>query len=600
MLRAAKRLRVAQPALSRQMGHLEREIGVALFARERHGVRLTPAGEVLLQGARFTLNRLDEAVGDTRRADRGVLGTVQIGITRGPLDSPEVGIALQRVRAQLPDASLVLIELAHSRELEALRSGDVDLVITIGEDRTPGLRVDVLYSQAADNVLIPDRHQVNPDGTVDPARLREEPAWFVATLAPRLAESAAALGRLGLRYEIVSSAETALALVFAGRGWVVIPRGIAVKPPSGTQLARVAGLNLELRTVALSRADDRSRLLANVRKALVAAANGRDHDIPLTEADGEQHAEAHLESVELRQLRALTVAFEERSVTRAARRLGLSQSTVSRQLLALERVTGCALVQRPLRDVAPTSAGKVFAVAAQAILTLVESSIARSRRVARGITGTCIIGSIPKELTNGWLDARLAILAARHREVAFEVSEMYAGEQPTALLSHRIDVGVVGSLRPQATDPALISVQLTDDPIECVLIAADHPLAGRAWINAREICDWPFRFIARAHNARLFDAVTSALADLGVITNTSPFVLGARVLWTMLAASQDWSVVPRSFRAHAPRGLVAVPLEGLSIPWGLNLLWRRDESDETVRKVLAVFRERAQGAALVP
>jgi DNA-binding transcriptional LysR family regulator len=64
--RAAKRLRIAQPPLSRQIKSLEEEIGVTLFARTPKGMSLLPAGETFLEHARSILGRIDDAVLETR------------------------------------------------------------------------------------------------------------------------------------------------------------------------------------------------------------------------------------------------------------------------------------------------------------------------------------------------------------------------------------------------------------------------------------------------------------------------------------------------------------------------------------------------------
>jgi DNA-binding transcriptional LysR family regulator len=60
--RAARRLHISQPPLSRQIRSLEEELGASLFARTPRGLRLLPAGEVLLEHARRILNQIDDAV----------------------------------------------------------------------------------------------------------------------------------------------------------------------------------------------------------------------------------------------------------------------------------------------------------------------------------------------------------------------------------------------------------------------------------------------------------------------------------------------------------------------------------------------------------
>src|SRR5882762_10906712 len=78
--RAAERLRVAQPALSRQIQDLEKELGFALFDRLSRGVRLNEAGKLFLNDARRILQDVDEAKLRAERIAHGKSGTLRIGI----------------------------------------------------------------------------------------------------------------------------------------------------------------------------------------------------------------------------------------------------------------------------------------------------------------------------------------------------------------------------------------------------------------------------------------------------------------------------------------------------------------------------------------
>src|SRR5258707_1227417 len=79
--RAAQRLRVAQPALSRQIQDLEREIGFQLFDRLPRGVRLSAAGRALLEDARLILRQVNEATMRAERVARGLAGNLRVGFT---------------------------------------------------------------------------------------------------------------------------------------------------------------------------------------------------------------------------------------------------------------------------------------------------------------------------------------------------------------------------------------------------------------------------------------------------------------------------------------------------------------------------------------
>lgn len=79
--RAAERLGIAQPALSRAIQHLERELGVVLFTRTNRSVQITRAGETFLAGCRETINKMENAIENTQLVHRGALGLLRIGYT---------------------------------------------------------------------------------------------------------------------------------------------------------------------------------------------------------------------------------------------------------------------------------------------------------------------------------------------------------------------------------------------------------------------------------------------------------------------------------------------------------------------------------------
>src|SRR5215469_4655911 len=77
--RAAKRLHVSQPPLSRQIRSLEDELGIALFQHSAKSVRLTEAGRIFLQEARAVLKRADEAIETVKAVAAGRRGSIHVG-----------------------------------------------------------------------------------------------------------------------------------------------------------------------------------------------------------------------------------------------------------------------------------------------------------------------------------------------------------------------------------------------------------------------------------------------------------------------------------------------------------------------------------------
>jgi DNA-binding transcriptional LysR family regulator len=124
--RAARRLRLAQPALSRQIQDLEQEIGFKLFERLPRGVKLSAAGKLFLEDARRILLDVNEAVARAARVALGRSGTLRVGFTESASWQGVVPESFRRFREFTPDAELQLLPSASLEQLDAIRSGRLD------------------------------------------------------------------------------------------------------------------------------------------------------------------------------------------------------------------------------------------------------------------------------------------------------------------------------------------------------------------------------------------------------------------------------------------------------------------------------------------
>jgi len=128
--KAAARLRVAQPALSRQVQDLEDEIGVDLLRRSPRGVTLTAEGKLFLEEARELLKRVDESVEKTRALARGEYGELHVGYI--PIPTAEIlPRALEAFRKAVPSVRLVLHDLSTGELIAGLRDGALEFAIMV-------------------------------------------------------------------------------------------------------------------------------------------------------------------------------------------------------------------------------------------------------------------------------------------------------------------------------------------------------------------------------------------------------------------------------------------------------------------------------------
>src|SRR3569833_3004135 len=123
--RAAERLHLAQPPLSRQIMQLEREVGATLLERTKRSVRLTSAGAVFLDNARAMLALADEAVIAARRVAEGHAGTLTLAFVGSAMLSilPEI---LREARHRLPEVNLVVNEMTTGEQVDALLEDGLD------------------------------------------------------------------------------------------------------------------------------------------------------------------------------------------------------------------------------------------------------------------------------------------------------------------------------------------------------------------------------------------------------------------------------------------------------------------------------------------
>ena len=124
--RASRRLRVAQPALSRQIQDLEEELGFKVFDRLPRGVKLSAAGTLFLEDARRILQAVSEAIARAARVARGQSGTLRVGFPENASWHGVVPDSFRRFREQQPGVELELRPVASLEQLDAIRSGRLD------------------------------------------------------------------------------------------------------------------------------------------------------------------------------------------------------------------------------------------------------------------------------------------------------------------------------------------------------------------------------------------------------------------------------------------------------------------------------------------
>jgi DNA-binding transcriptional LysR family regulator len=178
--RAAKRLRVAQPALSRAIKQLEHTLGADVLERTRHHVRLTPAGAVLLREIATLLQQVDESTRRVRRTAAGEEGELRLGYI-GPPTQPFLGPLLREYRERYPLVSIHLEERTPERVWEMVAKGRLSAALTrpVLAHEALGLRT-ILLSEEKLGLVVPAGHPLAKRQSVPWTALAREPLIVLA------------------------------------------------------------------------------------------------------------------------------------------------------------------------------------------------------------------------------------------------------------------------------------------------------------------------------------------------------------------------------------------------------------------------------------
>lgn len=178
--RAAQRLRVAQPALSRAVKQLEQSLGVEVLERTRHVVRLTAAGSVLLRETATLLEQIEEIQRRVARTAAGEEGEVRLGYI-GPPTQPFLGRLLLEYRRRYPRVSIHLEERTPERTWEMVAKGRLSAALTrpVLVNEGVGLRTIVLHEERL-GIVVPRGHAMANRSSVAWKELGREPLIVLA------------------------------------------------------------------------------------------------------------------------------------------------------------------------------------------------------------------------------------------------------------------------------------------------------------------------------------------------------------------------------------------------------------------------------------
>ena len=241
--RASERLKMAQPPLSRQIAQLEIQLGAELFDRSRSQIRLTQAGELLLDRTRSILDLVEQTAGEVRRIGEGIAGRLTIAFvgtaTYGIL--PKI---LRAYRAAHPDVELALTAMNNAELKSALIQKKIDIAIARPRLDDPELKTELLVREPL-LLAVPDTYQRT---SLRLSNFRTEtfilyPRRPRPSFADLVIEVCKKEGFAPQNPMLAQDYQTAISLVSIGVGVSLVPASVAESQRMGVNFCSYDGYN---------------------------------------------------------------------------------------------------------------------------------------------------------------------------------------------------------------------------------------------------------------------------------------------------------------------------------------------------------------------
>ncbi|MGF1673745.1 MAG: LysR family transcriptional regulator [Rivularia sp. (in: cyanobacteria)] len=251
--RAAERLNITQPSLSRQIQNLEKELKTILFERNQRQIKLTVPGQIFLIEVEQILVRFDQGIRIINRASRGEIGQLTVGF-QGSSVYDIIPISIKAFRDRFPEVEVIMQPMETSQQVIAIAENNLDVGFVIPPITDANLKVEILLEEPL-VLALPENHPLASQSEIPITALANEPL----VLASRdrgcgLHEQIFDIyQRVGLRPNVVCAAremQVMLGFVAAGMGISLLPSHVKNFQRTGvvyrvlTPEAPIAGLGI--------------------------------------------------------------------------------------------------------------------------------------------------------------------------------------------------------------------------------------------------------------------------------------------------------------------------------------------------------------------
>jgi DNA-binding transcriptional LysR family regulator len=292
----------------------------------------------------------------------------------------------------------------------------------------------------------------------------------------------------------------------------------------------------------------------------------------------------------IEKLRLFLVVLEEGSLRRAAARLHVSQSAITRQIQLLEHDLGGRVLERASNGVRPTNGGQVLAKSVRSLLADYDSVMAGARRVVRGESDRLRVGYLASAAQE-YLGPALATLRRTYPKLKVKMLDQTPGEMIIALRQGEIDLALT-ILGADLLSRDFYTHRLANVP-SLIVLPFDHPLAGQRQISMAQLKAESFvqgpDSVLPGYNQRIlqfcrrFGRFRPRLISIGEPGNLAEALV--------MAANEGAISLQPDFISHLRvPNVVMIPIADREATWDLSIVWQRGKMSEPLRALLDALR----------
>ena len=293
-----------------------------------------------------------------------------------------------------------------------------------------------------------------------------------------------------------------------------------------------------------------------------------------------------LPRLDVRHLYSVVILAEELNFTRAAHRLHITQSALSRQITELEKQHGFQLFNRDRKRAAQlTEAGRAFVEEARSALLHADRAIHLARAAHNGYDNVLLVGHAP-HADPAWISTLLTIRLPLFPKLKVRLITHFAMELVRGVLANELHMALVTA---PPFDGKLTTVPYAETQL-CIVLREAHPAAHSERARLRDISSDEWILFPRSVNTVIYDRITESAANEGIPTGQAHEVMTAQEAFYLVSEGAGVAILPKpSAIGVRASGVVVVPLFEPSLSFETSLIMRRDDDSKLVNAFARMF-----------